>query len=62
MDTTIYLTNKEKQVILEALDLDFQEHDYDSLSSDENGKYYDENYPYDAKRANLIQELVNRLS
>lgn len=62
MNKTIYLTTEEIQIILDALDLDFQEHNYDSMLSDESGEYYDENYPFDAKRANLIQELVNRLS
>lgn len=62
MNKTIYLTAEETRVILDALDLDFQEHNYDSMLSDESGEYYDESYPSDAKRANLIQELVNRLS
>lgn len=62
LNKTIYLTAEETRVILDALDLDFQEHDYDSMLSDENGKYYDEDYPFDVKRVNLIQELINRLS
>lgn len=62
LNKTIYLTAEETRVILDALDLDFQEHDYDSMLLDENGKYYDEDYPFDVKRANLIQELINRLS
>lgn len=33
-----------------------------TMLSDENGKYYDEDYPFDVKRVNLIQELINRLS
>lgn len=62
LDKTVYLTSEEIRVIVDALDLDFQEHNYGSMLSDESGKYYDESYPFDAKRANLIQELVNRLS
>lgn len=62
MSKTIYLTTEEKKIILDALDLDFQEHDYDSMLLDESGEYYDKNYPFDAKRANLIQKLINRLS
>ena len=55
----LYLTEKEKSVISEALELLWDEKDLDYLSLDDNGKYYDSDYPADADLANTISHLWN---
>ena len=55
----LYLTEKEKSVISDALELLWDERDLDYLSLDDNGKYYDSDYPADADLANTIAHLWN---
>lgn len=55
----MYLTEKEKSVISDALELLWDERDLDYLSLDDNGKYYDSDYPADADLANTIAHLWN---
>lgn len=61
LDKTIYLTNEEINVIVDALDEYVFEHSYDEYPMDDNGKYYDEEYPYEADIANAIQEVYSKL-
>ena len=53
----LYLTEKEKSVISDALELLWDERDLDYLSLDDNGKYCDSDYPADAYLANTINRL-----
>ena len=53
----LYLTEKEKSVISDALELLWDERDLDYLSLDDNGKYCDSDYPADADLANTISRL-----
>lgn len=53
----LYLTEKEKSVISEALELLWDEKGLDWLSLDDNGKYCDSDYPADADLANTINRL-----
>lgn len=55
---TLYLTEEEYQILSDLLDNEWDRLDY--LACDDDGNYYDNNYPDDAKRANVIQKIWNR--
>ena len=61
LNKKVYLTNKEINVIVDALDEYVFEHSYDEYPIDADGKYYDEEYPYEADTANAIQEIYSKL-
>ena len=60
----IYLTKKEIQVIIDALDEYIFEHNLDELPMNENGEYYGENEfeKLSAKRMNAIQSVYSKIS
>ena len=55
---TLYLTEEEYQILSDLLDNEWDRLDY--LACDDNVNYYDNDYPDDAKRANVIHKIWNR--
>lgn len=55
------LNDSEKSVICEALQSLWDERGLDYLIMNENGKFENEEYPEDAKLANIISHLWERL-
>lgn len=53
---TIYLTDEEYQVLVDLLDNEWYRLDY--MQCDDDGNFYDDDYPDDAKRANVIQKIL----
>lgn len=53
---TIHLTDEEYQVLVDLLDNEWYRLDY--MQCDDDGNFYDDDYPDDAKRANVIQKIL----
>ena len=54
----MYFNENERVTIEEALELLWDERGLDYLPIDDDGKYYDSEYPEDAKLANTISRLL----
>ncbi|MGX5377585.1 hypothetical protein ACWCL1_04975 [Ligilactobacillus sp. LYQ135] len=57
----VYLTEEEIEVINDALDSVAFEYGWTDVPMDENGVYYDDDCPEDAKRANAIASIREKL-
>lgn len=57
----MYFDESERLTIEEALQLLWDERGLDYLPIDDDGKYYDPDYPEDARLANTISRLWERL-
>lgn len=57
----MYFDESEKSTIEEALQLLWDERGLDYLPIDDDGRYYDSDYPEDARLANTISRLWERL-
>lgn len=57
------LTTDEKNLLIDALGFYSEEHSWDMLPTDDKGEYYDsEPDSYDARMANLVSNLINKLA
>lgn len=58
---SLYLSQKERSVIIDALTNYRDEKNLDELPIDSNGNYIDNEFPKDAETANIVFGLLDRL-